>query len=104
MRTLSRMASDEALHPIEPDIVVPRWWVNIELLKRIMPGLVAMNPMTAVGFICLGLALAFHIRGRSRIGETLAWIALGSELGQGFYFGEPLSDDTLDGMPMLLRK
>lgn len=29
--------------------------------------------------------------------------ALGSELGQGFYFSEPLSDDTDHGMPTLLR-
>jgi EAL domain-containing protein (putative c-di-GMP-specific phosphodiesterase class I) len=29
--------------------------------------------------------------------------ALGSELGQGFYFSEPLSDDTDVGMPTLLR-
>jgi EAL domain-containing protein (putative c-di-GMP-specific phosphodiesterase class I) len=29
---------------------------------------------------------------------------LGSEIGQGYYYGAPLSDDTLDGMPSLLAE
>ncbi|NUN95681.1 MAG: PAS domain S-box protein [Candidatus Omnitrophica bacterium] len=33
------------------------WWLNIDRLQRVLPASVAMNPMTAVAFILLGIAL-----------------------------------------------
>ncbi|HYS54737.1 MAG TPA: EAL domain-containing protein [Thermoanaerobaculia bacterium] len=61
-------------------LVLYGWSADIEVLKRIVPGLVAMNPMTAIGFILLGLSLALLSReqvgkARHRIGEALAMIA-----------------------------
>ena len=78
LRTVSRMSS---VLPIATGVLVLYGWANdIERLKRIFPGLVAMNPASAVGFICLGLALVcLTLRARTRmihrLGETLASIA-----------------------------
>ena len=38
-------------------LVVLGWTLGLEWLKRVAPGLVAMNPMTAVLFLLLGVAL-----------------------------------------------
>ena len=38
-------------------LVLVGWMLDIEALKRIHPGLVAMNPATAVAFILAGLRL-----------------------------------------------
>src|ERR1700716_2352239 len=58
-------------------LVLFGWWFDIELLKRIVPGLVAMNPITAVGFLCLGISLALVSQDgrRHRVGEALALLA-----------------------------
>jgi EAL domain-containing protein (putative c-di-GMP-specific phosphodiesterase class I) len=39
-------------------LVLYGWMSDIEVLKRIVPGLVAMNPMTAIGFLLLGISFA----------------------------------------------
>ena len=43
-------------------IVLNGWYFGIEPFKRITPGLVAMNPTTALGFVLLGGALVLHRR------------------------------------------
>ncbi len=53
------------------------WQFDNEALKRVFPNLVAMNPATAVGFICAAIGLVLMARGdRSavvlRIGRALA--------------------------------
>jgi PAS domain S-box-containing protein len=40
-------------------LVLAGWTFNVEMLKRIVPGLVAMNPMTAVSFLLASVSLAF---------------------------------------------
>lgn len=35
------------------------WILNIDLLKRIIPGIVAMNPLTAVSFLLTGIAFIY---------------------------------------------
>jgi len=39
-------------------LVLTGWQFDLEILKRILPGLVAMNPLTAVCIVLIGLALA----------------------------------------------
>ena len=43
-------------------LVLIGWWMNVELFKRIIPGLVAMNPAAAFAFICLGISLFLQLR------------------------------------------
>src|SRR5581483_4170705 len=37
--------------------VLAGWWFDIEPIKRLRPGMIAMNPTTAVAFIFSGLAM-----------------------------------------------
>ena len=59
------------------------WGLNIDILKRILPGLVAMNPVTAIAFILAGVLghacggellteIARRIKGRLRKSDTVA--------------------------------
>ena len=54
------------------------WTLDIEVLKRVLPGLVAMNPATAVAFVLAGAALLLFLptdaedRGLGRVGRGLA--------------------------------
>ena len=52
----ARLAS--AISVIVGVVVLIGWQHDVEILKRIIPGLTAMNPVAAIGFICLGCALA----------------------------------------------
>ena len=58
LRVITRAASTLAI--LIGILVLVGWWLDIELLKRILPGLVAMNPTTAVCFIALGLSLSIE--------------------------------------------
>src|SRR5689334_20022752 len=42
---------------IEGSLVLFGWGFDLEPLKRLLPGLVAMNPATAASFLLAGLAL-----------------------------------------------
>lgn len=44
------------------ELVLIGWTFDIELLKRILPGFVAMNPLTAIGFILTGSALGIFCK------------------------------------------
>ena len=54
-------------------LVLIGWWQNVEEFKSIVPGLIAMNPVTAIGFILLGTSLALLPRSR-RASALLAWL------------------------------
>ena len=56
---LRRIALAASFIPmVEGVLVLMGWALDIEVLKRIVPGLTAMNPATAVGFIGAGAGLA----------------------------------------------
>jgi signal transduction histidine kinase len=46
-------------------LVLIGWSLDLEALKRVLPGFVAMNPATAVLFILSGISLAISIRRKS---------------------------------------
>lgn len=57
------------------------WQFNIQVLKRPLPHLVAMNPATAISFIILGLSFLFLASKRKTkrkllIGKLLAWLLI----------------------------
>lgn len=48
------------------------WWAGIEVLKRVFPGMIAMNPLTALCVTAGGVALLLEIRGGCGIARVLA--------------------------------
>ena len=56
--TLRTMANGASVIPVVVGaLALIGWSMDVEALKRIVPGLTAMNPATAIGFICLGWSL-----------------------------------------------
>jgi EAL domain-containing protein (putative c-di-GMP-specific phosphodiesterase class I) len=79
----------------------------LKIDKSFVDGVALDGPDRAIveAVIALGHALGLKVIAKGvETPEQVAHLrALGSELGQGFYYGEPLSDDTLDGMPTRLK-
>lgn len=79
----------------------------LKIDKSFVDGVALKGPDKAIvqAVIALGHALGLQViaEGVETEEQAAELLALGSELGQGFYFSRPLSDDTLDGMPTLLR-
>lgn len=71
-----------------PCLVLTGWILEIDVLKRVLPHLVAMNPATAVGFLAGGVALtsagrsprAFAARGCGAVMALLGALVLAREL------------------------
>jgi len=57
-----------------PILVLAGWIFGIETLKRVLPGFIEMNPMSAVNFILLGIALA-EVR-RSSESRRASWLRI----------------------------
>jgi hypothetical protein len=55
LKTFSRGASTVAI--LAGCLVLVGWALDVEMLKAVVPGLVAMNPATAVAFILVGVSL-----------------------------------------------
>jgi diguanylate cyclase (GGDEF)-like protein len=55
LRTMANVAS--VIPVVVGALALIGWSMDMETLKRIVPGLTAMNPATAIGFICLGWSL-----------------------------------------------
>lgn len=61
-----RLAFTAATLPILTGLsVLVGWQFDIQILKSIIPGLVNMNPITAVGFIAAGKSLLLYLMGRA---------------------------------------
>lgn len=78
------------------------WAFDIEILKRILPNSVAMNPMTAICFILSAIAFLVHASKKKRrigliAGKLLAIIVLlvGMQLFFGYVFGYKSNLDQL---------
>jgi diguanylate cyclase (GGDEF)-like protein len=63
LRTTSRVASGLAI--VTGVLVLFGWAFDVETLTRAVSGLTAMNPMTAIGIISLGVSLALLTPGRT---------------------------------------
>ena len=62
-------------------LVMIGWTFDVDLLKRVMPGLVAMNPMTAVSFLLGAVSLFLFSDEKSRgHAPSLVWLARGCAL------------------------
>jgi diguanylate cyclase (GGDEF)-like protein len=78
-KRLRRIALTASLFPLLAGaLVLAGWALDIEILKRMVTGLTAMNPMTAVGFIGIGLALALTSTQRGHRFERTVAIVLAS--------------------------
>src|SRR5687767_320701 len=71
------------------------WVKDDDLLKRIYPGMVSMNPMTANGFILSGTCLWLIKKDQSAFFHPTAMWALGRlDEGATFLFGLPNKSKT----------
>jgi signal transduction histidine kinase len=78
-------------------LVLIGWACDLDIPKRVVPGFVAMNPMTATLFVCSGTALAILTqRKRSRLMHRIA-IALSLVIIAGAL--TKLLDLTVGGLP-----
>ena len=64
LRSIARAAGLVA--PLVGTLAIAGWAFDIETFTRGVPGLTAMNPATAIGFICLGTSLTILCRTTSR--------------------------------------
>ena len=64
LRSIARAAGLVA--PLVGTLAIAGWAFDIETFTRGVPGLTAMNPATAIGFICLGASLTILCRTTSR--------------------------------------
>ncbi|HKQ38662.1 MAG TPA: ATP-binding protein [Verrucomicrobiae bacterium] len=85
------------------------WLFHIDFLKRVLPGLVAMNPVTALGFVFGGAALWLSIHARAPWSESVAQIlaalvlAIGVLRLSGYLFAIPFQVDRLLFAPLLFE-
>jgi signal transduction histidine kinase len=79
LKTSSRIAG--AIIVLVAGLVLVGWQLDLEGLKRVLPGLVAMNPATAIAFILCGASLWLLVadqagRNTGRIAKALAGTAV----------------------------
>ena len=80
-------------------LVLIGWWWNVDLLKRVFPGMISMNPITAIGFIMGGFSLWLQ---SGRKNGPLAMILAAAVTAVGLWFcgcylygGDPVIDTSL---------
>jgi EAL domain-containing protein (putative c-di-GMP-specific phosphodiesterase class I) len=79
----------------------------LKIDKSFVDGIALKGPDNAIvqAIISLGHALGLKViaEGVETVEQEQELRALGSELGQGFFYSVPLSDDTDKGLPKLLK-
>ena len=79
----------------------------LKIDKSFIAGVAHRGHDTAIveAIIALGHALGLRViaEGVETPDQLRQLRSLGSELGQGYFFGQPLSDDLISGMPPLLE-
>ncbi len=75
-------------------IVLVGWWLGIDTLKSIVPGLLTMKVNTAIGFVLLGGGMLFRVRGRPvALVSLLGVIVLSALVGSQYLLGRDLGID-----------
>src|SRR4051794_17050229 len=66
-------------------LVLTGWTLDLEVLKRVLPGMVAMNPVTAIAFLLAGASLSLGARSGGEQPEraTASWLSRGFALLAG---------------------
>ena len=78
----SRAAGAIALTAVAVSVaVLAGWCLGVEMLKRVAPGLVAMNPTSAIAFILSGTSLALLLRPPPVSVRTLRLLKMAARLG-----------------------
>jgi len=84
-------------------LVLLGWWLRVDVLKEIVPGMVPMNPVAAVGFVLTGASLLCFRSGAGQggiwrklgIGLAVPMVALGALKLASYAFGWNLPFDLL---------
>jgi PAS domain S-box-containing protein len=75
-------------------IVLVGWWLGIDALKSIVPGLLTMKVNTAIAFVLLGAGILLRARGRRvAVVPLLAVIVLAAVVGSQYLLGRDLGID-----------
>jgi PAS domain S-box-containing protein len=95
-------------------LVLIGWWWNVDLLKRVFPGMISMNPITALGFMMGGISLWLQ---SGRKNGPFAMILAAAVALVGLWFcgcylfgGDPVIDTSLfstkldDGEPVDINR
>ena len=75
-------------------VVLVGWWLGIDALKSIVPGVLTMKVNTAIAFVLLGTGMLLRARGsRAAAAPLLAVIVLSSVVGSQYLLGHDLGVD-----------
>jgi hypothetical protein len=75
-------------------VVLIGWWLGIDELKSIVPGVLTMKANTAIAFVLLGTGMLLRARGsRAAVLPLAAVIALSALVGSQYLLGRDLSVD-----------
>jgi hypothetical protein len=70
------------------------WWLGIEELKSIVPGVLTIKVNTAIAFVLLGAGMFLRARGsRAAVVPLTAVIALSALVGSQYLLGRDLGVD-----------
>jgi len=75
-------------------VVLIGWWLGIDALKSIVPGVLTMKVNTAIAFVLLGTGMLLRARGsRAAVLPLAAVIVLSAVVGSQYLLGRDLGVD-----------